>query len=183
MAYTFDEHKAGLLQIGVVDDGVTSPSGVSTGATTTIPTPPNVLGSVARAFDPTYGEGEFILLKGVASTIVGSLVIYDGLTYATTLAPVTANQARPVAVAMAANTSATKFAWYQVEGTALVARTTGVRLSPTVAIGVTSIGKVAASSSGKEILGARSANAATVASATATVAIVINRPHMQGRIN
>lgn len=181
MPYTFDEHKAGLLQIGVVDDGVTSPVSVSNGTTTTIPTPPNVLGSICRAFDPLYGEGEFILLKGVANTAVGSLVIYDGNTYTTTLAAVTANQARPVAVAMVANTSSTKFAWYQIAGTAVVARTTGVRLNPTVAIGVTSVGKVAASSSGKEILGARSANAATVASATATVLVVMNRPHLQGR--
>jgi hypothetical protein len=182
MAYTFDEHKLGNLQIGVIDTGVTSASGVSTGSTTVIPTPPNVLGTVVRGFDPTYGEGEFILLKGVASTAIGSLVTWDGTTYATALTPVTANQARPVAVAMAANTSASTFAWYQISGTAIAAKTVGVRISPTVAIGVTSAGKVAASSSGKEILGARSANAATVASATTTVAIVINRPHMQGRI-
>ena len=182
MAYTFDEHKLGNLQISVIDTGVTSPSGVSSGSTTVIPTPPNTLGSIVKGFDPTYGEGEFILLKGVASTAVGSLVTWNGTTYETALTPVTANQARPVAVAMAANTSASTFAWYQIAGTAIAAKTVGVRINPTVAIGVTSAGKVAASSSGKEILGARSANAATVASATTTVAIVINRPHMQGRI-
>lgn len=182
MAYTFDEHKLGNLQIGVIDDGVTSPAGVSSGSTSVIPTPPNVLGSIVKGFDPTYGEGEFILLKGVASTAVGSLVTWNGTTYETALTPVTANQARPVAVAMVANTSSSKFAWYQIAGTAIAAKTVGVRINPTVAIGVTSAGKVAASSSGKEILGARSANAATVASATTTVAIVINRPHMQGRI-
>jgi hypothetical protein len=173
MAYTFDEPKLGLQQVDQIDDGVLSPASVSNGSTTVIPTPPYVLGQIVRGFDPVYGEGEFILLKGVAST---------GTTYETALAPVTANQARPVAISMAANTSATKFSWYQIAGTAVAARTSGVRLNPTVAIGVTSAGKVAASSSGKEILGARSANAATVASATTTVAIVINRPHMQGRI-
>jgi hypothetical protein len=176
MAYTFDEPRAGLLQIGVVDDGVTMANGSSA-----IPTPPTVLGSIVRAFDPTYGEGEFILLKGVTSTAVGSLVTYDGTTYATTLCATTANQARPVAVAMAANTSSSKFAWYQIAGTAVVVKT-ATAIAPKVAIGVGSTGKVGASASGKEILGARSANAATVASATTTLAIVINRPHLQGRI-
>ncbi len=181
MAYTFDEPKLGLLQIAVVDAGVqTAQSTSDTSITTTIPTPPNVLGQVCRAKDPTYGEGEFILLKGVGSTTVGSLVIYDGTTYATTLCATTANQARPVAVSMAANTSATQFSWYQIEGTAIAARTTGVKLNPTVAIGVSSTGKVGASATGKAILGARSANAATVASATTTVAIIISRPHLQG---
>jgi hypothetical protein len=182
MAYTFDEPKLGLQQVDQIDDGVLSPASVSNGSTTVIPTPPYVLGQIVRGFDPTYGEGEFILLKGVASTAVGSIVTYNGTTYETALTPVTANQARPVAISMAANTSATKFSWYQIAGTAVAAKTVGVRINPTVAIGVTSAGKVAASSSGKEILGARSANAATVASATTTVAIVINRPHMQGRI-
>jgi hypothetical protein len=176
MAYTFDEPKLGLLQIAQTDAGETTAGG------TTIPTGPNKLGMIVRAFDPTYGEGEFILLKGVASTTVGSLVIWDGTTYATTLCAVTANQARPVAVSMAANTSASVYSWYQIAGTAVAARTTGVKLSPTVAIGVTSVGKVSASATGKEVLGARSANAATVASATATVTVVLNRPHLQGRI-
>lgn len=182
MAYTFDEPRAGLLQIANIDSGVTSPSGVSTGSTTTIPTPPNVLGSVVRAFDPTFGEGEFILLKGVASTTVGSLVTYDGTTYATTLCATTANQGRPVAVSMAANTAATTFSWYQVSGTAVVAKSTSNKFLATVALGVISTGKVGSVSSGKQILGARTANAATVASATTTVNVVMNRPHLQGRV-
>jgi len=176
MAYTFDDNKAGLLQIANTDAGATMPNGTSA-----IPTPPAVLGQVERAFDPTYGAGEFILLVGVANTAVGSLVTYDGTTYQTTLAATTANQARPVAVAMSAN-GAGSFGWYQIEGTAVVTKTTAAKVNPTVAIGVVSTGKVGASASGKEILGARSANAATVASATTTVNVVINRPHLQGRI-
>jgi hypothetical protein len=176
MAYTFDDNKAGLLQIANTDAGATMPNGTSA-----IPTPPAVLGQVERAFDPTYGAGEFILLVGVANTAVGSLVTYDGTTYQTILAATTANQARPVAVAMSAN-GAGSFGWYQIEGTAVVTKTTAAKVNPTVAIGVVSTGKVGASASGKEILGARSANAATVASATTTVNVVINRPHLQGRI-
>ena len=176
MAYTFDDNKAGLLQINQTDSGVTMANGTSA-----IPTPPAVLGQIERAFDPTYGAGEFILLVGVASTVVGSLVTYDGTTYQTTLCATTASQARPVAVAMSANTAGL-FGWYQIEGTAVVTKTTGAKVNPTVAIGVVSTGKIGASASGKEILGARSANAATVASATTTVNVVINRPHLQGRI-
>ena len=34
------------------------------------------LGDVIQAFDTTYGTGEFIYLKGVASNFVGALVTY-----------------------------------------------------------------------------------------------------------
>jgi hypothetical protein len=176
MAYTFDDNKAGLLQINQTDSGVTMANGTSA-----IPTPPAVLGQIERAFDPTYGAGEFILLVGVASTTVGSLVTYDGTTYQTTLCATTSNQARPVAIAMSANTAGL-FGWYQIEGTAVVNKSTSSNFAPTVAFGVKSTGKVGATGSGKEILGARTANAATVASATTTVNVVINRPHLQGRI-
>lgn len=177
MAYTFDEPRLGLLQIAQIDAGFTPPN-----QATLIPTPPNVLGSIVKAFDPTFGEGEFILLKGVASTIVGSLVTYNGSTYATTLCPVTANLGQPVAISMAANTAATTFSWYQIAGTAVVAKSTGITFAATVALGVNSTGKVGAVASGKQILAARTANAATVASATTTVNVVMNRPHMQGRV-
>lgn len=176
MAYTFDDNKAGLLQIAATDAGVTMANGTSA-----IPTPPAVLGQIERAFDPTYGAGEFILLVGVASTTVGSLVTYDGTTYQTTLAATTSNQARPVAVAMSANLAGS-FGWYQIEGTAVCAKSTSSNFAATVAVGVKSTGKVGATGSGKEILGARTANTATVASATTTVTVVMNRPHLQGRI-
>jgi hypothetical protein len=35
------------------------------------------LGLVIQGRDPTLGVGEFIYLKGVASTVVGSIVNYD----------------------------------------------------------------------------------------------------------
>ena len=81
MAYSFTENRAGMLQIDQTDAGVTMANGSSA-----IPTPPATLGMVARAFDPTYGEGEFIVLVGVASTEVGSLVSYNATTYQTALA-------------------------------------------------------------------------------------------------
>ena len=176
MAYSFTEARIGLPAIANIDAGISTAN-----QTTAIPTPPATLGMVCRAFDPTFGEGEFILLAGVASTIVGSLVVYDGVTYTTTLAAVTANQARPVAVAMSANAASTTFGWYQISGTAVVAKS-AVAIAAKVAIGVNSTGKVGATASGKEIENCRTANTATVASATTTLRITIDRPHLQGRV-
>lgn len=176
MAYTFNTQYAGLLPVASTDAGQTTAN-----SATVVPTIPMKLGMIVTANDPTYGDGEFILLKGVASTVAGSLVTYDGTTYQTTLAAVTANQGRPVAWAMAA-TTASLFGWYQIGGTVVAAKTTANKFLATVALGVISTGKVGSVSSGKQILGARTANAATVASATTTVTVVVNRPHLQGRV-
>jgi hypothetical protein len=175
MAYTFDDYKSGLLQIAVVDTGITTANGTSV-----IPTPPNVLGGVIRAFDPTYGEGEFIMLVGVASTVVGSLVTYNTTTYQTALSPNTANLAQPVAVAMSANTAGT-FGWYQIEGLAVVKKTAvAVNVGVPVYQSATTGRVMPTAASGKQVLGARSANLATVASGVSTIIVSINRPHMQG---
>lgn len=178
MTYFIQDARIGYPAISATDAGITPPG---SGSATNIPSPPAQLGQVIRAFDPTFGEGEFIFLKGVASTIVGSLVIWDGTTYQTTLAATTANQGRPVGIAMAATTAAL-WGWYQIGGTAVVSKSTGITFAATVALGVNSTGKVGAVASGKQILGARTANAATVASATTTVNVVMDRPHLQGRV-
>lgn len=178
MAYSFTENRAGMLQIANTDSGIstTSPAGV----VTTIPTPPGTLGMVARAFDPTYGEGEFILLVGVANTVVGSLVTYNATTYQTTLSANTANQATPVAVAMSANTAGL-FGWYQIGGLAVVKKTAVAVNAQVPVYQSATVGRVMpTAASGKQVLGARSANLATVASTVSTVIVSINRPHLQG---
>ena len=177
MAYSFTENRAGLLQIANTDSGVTMANGSSA-----VPTPPATLGMVCRAFDPTYGEGEFIMLLGVASTVIGSLVTYNATTYQTTLSANTANQATPVAVAMAANTAGL-FGWYQIGGLAVIKKT-AVATSPQVAVyqSATTGRIMATAASGKQLLGARSANLATVASTVSTVIVSINRPHLQGAV-
>ena len=76
------------------------------------------LGTIVRAVDPTYGAGEFIYLKGIASTAVGSLVTFDPYLATTTLAPATGGKG-PVAVAMSANV-ASQWGWYQIAGAAAV---------------------------------------------------------------
>ena len=177
MAYSFVENRAGMLNIDQTDSGVTMANGSSA-----VPTPPATLGQVARAFDPTYGEGEFILLVGVASTVVGSLVSYNATTYQTALSANTANLAGPVAVAMSACTAGL-FGWYQIGGLAVIKKT-AVAVSPQVAVyqSATTGRIMATAASGKQILGARAANLASVTSTTSTVIVSINRPHKQGAI-
>jgi hypothetical protein len=141
----------------------------------------HVLGTKVKAWDPTYGEGEFIYLKGVVSTVVGSIVTYNALSGATVLAD-GANLAQPVAVAMSACV-ASEFGWYQIKGAAVIKKTT-VAVNPNVVIFLSATAgriKVLASA-GRQILGARTANAATVVSTTSTVVVTIEYPHAQGQV-
>lgn len=182
MAYSFVEPQAGLLQIAAIDTGVTSASGVSSGSTSVIPTPPNVLGKIVRADDPTYGEGEFILLLGVAGTEVGSVVKYNATTYQTVLVTNSASQDVPVAVAMSANLAGT-FGWYQIGGNAVIKKT-AVAVSPQVTLFLSATaGRVKVlASAGLQVVAARSANLATIAATVSTVTVTINRPHLQSQI-
>lgn len=150
-------------------------------------------GKIVRMKDPIYGEAEFIYLPVLSGQTVGQLVTWNSAsgvatgssnTVSVALTTSTKNQARPVAVAMAANTTGTtKYGWFCVEGTVPVKKT-ALKVSPNVALflGTTS-GRIGASSgSGKQVLGARTMNSATVASATSTVLVQINRPHLQGQV-
>lgn len=80
------------------------------------------LGLIVQANDPTYGNGEFIYLKGVASTAVGSWVTFNNDDFSTTL--LAANAIGPVAVAMSANV-ASQYGWYQISGKAVGKALTG----------------------------------------------------------
>ncbi len=176
MAYYITDPQIGWLPIANVDSGFVPPNQL-----TAIPTPPFKLGQIVKASDPTYGQGEFILLAGATSTAVGDLVSYNTISYTTTRYAGTANTGQPVAVAMSANVATTTFGWYQIEGVAVVNKS-AVKISPTVALFVAATAVVSPTAvTGKQLLGARSANSATVVSATATVNVVINRPHVQGQ--
>jgi hypothetical protein len=79
----------------------------------------HALGKIVRAKDiasTAYGEGEFIYLKGVASTAVGSWVTYNMDDGSTTL--LAANAIGAVGVAMSANV-ANQYGWYQINGKAV----------------------------------------------------------------
>jgi hypothetical protein len=75
----------------------------------------HALGERRKGYDASRGEGEFIYLKGVASTAVGEFVLYNEDDYSTSL--LAANDVGQVAVAMAA-TVASEFGWYQIVGKA-----------------------------------------------------------------
>jgi len=139
------------------------------------------LGTIVRAQSDTYGVAEFIYLLGVASTAVGSLVTYNTSGYATALAAVGANKPQPIAVAMSANV-ASQYGWYQISGIAVMKKTCTVSLAANAAIGVLTTGLVAATGSGKEIRGALVAAVASATAGRTTVQVVIQRPHMQGRV-
>lgn len=77
------------------------------------------LGLIVRAVDRgsnSNGAGEFIYLKGVASTVAGSWVTYNMDDGSTTL--LAANAIGPVAIAMSANV-ASQYGWYQIQGKAV----------------------------------------------------------------
>jgi hypothetical protein len=141
-------------------------------------------GFIVRGVDSASGQGggEFMYLPGVASTVVGSLVTYNPLKPSTTLAPNTANLAQPVAVAMAAVATSTSYGWYQISGVATIKKT-AVKVNPAVQIFLSgTAGRVMPTvASGKQIQSAISVNAATVASATSTIQVLINRPFAQGQ--
>lgn len=82
---------------------------------TTETTQKHPLGSRVRASDPTLGAGEFIYLKGVASTVVGSWATINLDDGSTTL--IVADAIGSVGVAMSANV-ASQYGWYQIYGKA-----------------------------------------------------------------
>ena len=181
MAYTFSNPQAGYFPIAATDSGIVSSYNSVTGSTTAIPTPPAAPGMIVNAIDPTYGGGEFICLPGCASTIVGSVVRYNATSFATTLLANTANAVEPVAVAMSANAATTTWGWYQISGQAVMAKT-AVILLPNVAVYISATaGKVKAlQSTGLQITAAKTGSA-TTASASGTVVVFINRPHVEGQ--
>lgn len=77
------------------------------------------LGTRVKAVDTAstaYGEGEFIYLKGVASTVVGSCVLINLDDFSTSL--LAANDIGDVGFSMSINV-ASSFGWYQIYGKAV----------------------------------------------------------------
>ncbi len=138
-------------------------------------------GTIIQAYDSTLGVGEFIYLKGVASTAVGSWVTYNGGTGVTTLAVANANGG--LAVAMTTNTTTTSFGWYQIGGTATALGLTSITHSTGFLWLTSTSGNVDDSSViGDAVINARK---------TTTVHVVgtfldtywIQRPYVSNRVN
>jgi hypothetical protein len=155
MAYTID--RAGFQQIAETDTVQNHP-----------------LGSIVRGVDPTYGEGEFIYLRGIGSTVVGSIVNYDAA-FLTALNTTALATPRPLAVAMSANV-ANQYGWYQISGQAIVSKANTLSLAVGSAI-ASAAGAAIVVASGLIINGALVAAAASAVTASTTVRVMINRPH------
>ena len=140
------------------------------------------LGFKIRANNDTYGCGEFIYLLGVASTVVGNLVTWNALTCQTTLAPDTVNLGQQVAVAMSANV-ASQYGWYQIYGAAVIKKPAAKALPNNAVFMSTTAGRVSTTiNTSTQILGARTANSATITTTTSTVVVSICYPFIQGQI-
>lgn len=163
MAYTITDQVIGTQPIAVTDTVQRHP-----------------LGTIVRATDPVYGAGEFIYLKGVASTVVGSLVTFDQYLGTTTLAPATGGKGS-VAAAMSANV-ANQYGWYQIAGCAAVKAPNAMVPGAEVFMLAATPGSVDdAAVNGEQVLNA------TVSTTTGTPSsglglIQINRPFLQGQI-
>lgn len=105
MAYVFAENRLGQPPITQVDTVAQLP-----------------LGTILRAYDPTYGSGEFMYVKGVASTAIGSWVLILADDWSTTL--LAADMKGQVGVAMSANV-ASSYGWVQISGKAIGKALTG----------------------------------------------------------
>ncbi len=153
---------------------------------TTSSTQNHLTGRIVEAYDPTYGYGEFIYLKGVANTVAGSIVTYVASTGATVLSLTSGvvNGGAPVAVAMSANV-ANQWGWYQIAGDAIIKKT-AVKVDPAgttkVYLSATSGRVMQTSVSGRQVIGARWITATTVTSTTSTAIATLSRPHQQGAI-
>jgi len=154
----------------LVDPRIGAPAITDTSTTKKVP-----LGTIVHAYDETLGEGEFIYLKGVGSTIVGSIVRYDDA-FQTALATSALTDSLPLAVAMSANV-ATYYGWYQIAGLAVAAKASASTMADGAGIGAAS-GLAIAVSTNVQIQSCvvRTVTTSSGAGST-TVAIAINRPH------
>lgn len=130
------------------------------------------LGTIVRAIDPDYGEGEFKYLLGVANTAIGHVVTYDAAGHQTALASIAAGIGRPVAVAMSANV-ASQYGWYQISGVAVVKKASATSFAAAAALGATS-GLAVAALTTVRLAGA--VVSAAAASGGTSVNVAINRP-------
>jgi hypothetical protein len=132
------------------------------------------LGTVVQGIDPEGAFAEFVFLKGVASTVVGSAVIYDkaGVT-ALTDSDAVGTKTGYVAVALTVCDASTKFAFYAITGTFPTSLAASVAIDAALytsaAGGVLDDAKVA----DMQIVGAMSREATTGA---AVVKCQLNRP-------
>lgn len=132
------------------------------------------LGTIISAYSTTFGAAEFIYLKGIGSTVVGSIVNYDD-SYTTALNTTGLSTARPLAIAMSANV-ADQYGWYQISGLAVATKANTVSFAKGAGLAAGS-GLAIAVASGLIINGALVAVVASAKSNVTSVRVMINRPN------
>jgi hypothetical protein len=138
------------------------------------------IGTIIKAYDDTYGEGEFMYLKGAAGVDDGDCVHIDQYTPAVTLvdSDTDANHGGPVGWAYA-DIVADKYGWFQISGVVVANGIAGgaagkcMLCATAGAVDDTAI-------AGCQVLGARIVTAIDTPSA-GKIVVVANRPHVQGQ--
>lgn len=156
MAYASSTPSLGFPKITAVDDSAKV-----------------ALGTIIRAVDPTYGEGEFIYLKGASGIDAGKGVVYDAA-FQAAVASIALNVPRPVAIAMA-SVVADKYGWFQISGQAVVDKAAATSFAAGAALGITS-GLAVAAASALLVQNAAVAVVASAKSDVTSVRVMINRP-------
>lgn len=134
------------------------------------------LGTILLCKDPTYGAGEFIYLKGVASCVARNWVSYKNEDF--TAVRLAANAIGQVAIAMGACT-ASYYGWFQIEGSAQGTCLTQMASNTNVWITGTAGAVDDTSVAGDLVNGARCEALATVGGIYSTFSI--NRPFVNDR--
>jgi len=147
---------------------VTSPVGINNALADHSTTQLHPLGTRCKAVDrgtTDYGEGEFVYLKGVASTVRGSVVLVKD-DYSTSL--VAARDKGALAVALAA-TVANEYGWYQILGKGVAACGTIAANAP---LYIAAAGAIVddAAVAGDQIIGMRSVTADDTSTAVVNMA-------------
>lgn len=135
------------------------------------------IGTIVRAVDPTYGEGEFIYLVGVASTIVGTVVTWhdaDTTLGQTAFSTTAVDSGEPLAVAMSANIAG-QYGWYQISGIAVVGKANTLSLAPGVDLAIAS-GLAIAAATTNRVSGLNTSITASASALVITVPCLIQRP-------
>ncbi len=132
------------------------------------------LGYIVQGVDPTYGAGEFIYLRGIGSTVTGSIVNYDAA-FLTALHTSALDKPKPLAIAMGAIV-ADRWGWYQISGQAIVVKSNALSLAAGEAIGATA-GAAVVVATGSILNGMIVAAVASAVTASTSVRVMINRPH------
>lgn len=153
----------------IITDTVAGTQAIATNSTTQN----HPLGTIVRAKDPTYGEGEFVYLQGVASTTVGALVTYN-VSWQSALATSAVGTSNPHAVAMSACV-ASEYGWYQISGLAVVSKANTTSFAASAALASAS-GEAIAAVTTNRLTGALVAVVASAKSDVTTVQVMIDRP-------